>query len=161
MRIAEHAIPPGWVSTPLLRAAEINPKAARFDISVGTLVDFLPMRAVRENFGGVGQFHARPFEEVRRGFTQFQAGDIVFAKITPCMENGKVAIVPALRATVGYGSTEFHVVRAGPAPLERWVAYFLSREAIRRLGRRNMTGSAGQAMWRYACSNGLQEGNLR
>jgi type I restriction enzyme S subunit len=54
----------------------------------------------------------RPFEQVKRGYTYFEENDVLFAKITPCMENGKAAIARGLLGGIGFGSTEFHVLAA-------------------------------------------------
>ena len=107
-------------------------------------VHFVPMRAVTEEFGGIDVSDRRSFGEVRKGYTAFQAGDVLFAKITPCMENGKLALVPDLHDGVGFGSTEFHVVRACPGVTPRWLAHFLSQAEFRKFARRHMTGTAGQ-----------------
>lgn len=102
------------------------------------------MADVAEEFGGIDLKNARPALEVRKGYTQFQAGDVLFAKITPCMENGKVAVVPQLRTHVGYGSTEFHVFRPKSGVQPKWIGHFLARSDFRRNAQRNMSGSAGQ-----------------
>ena len=107
-------------------------------------VHFVPMRAVTEEFGGIDVSDRRSFGEVRKGYTAFQAGDVLFAKITPCMENGKLALVPDLHDGVGFGSTEFHVIRACPGVTPRWLAHFLSQAEFRKFARRHMTGTAGQ-----------------
>ncbi len=107
-------------------------------------VHFVPMRAVNEEFGGIDVSDRRSFGEVRKGYTAFQAGDVLFAKITPCMENGKLALVPNLHDGVGFGSTEFHVIRACPGVTPRWLAHFLSQAEFRKFARRHMTGTAGQ-----------------
>lgn len=109
------------------------------------------MASVMEEFGGIDVGKSRPFEEVKKGYVQFRERDVLFAKITPCMENGKVGVVPKLDSEVGYGSTEFHILRA-PAEVDpRWIAHFVSREEFRRAAKRNMSGSAGQlrvpAVW--------------
>ncbi|MBN2452017.1 MAG: restriction endonuclease subunit S, partial [Lentisphaeria bacterium] len=89
--------------------------------------------------------HSRPISEVRKGYTQFQDGDILIAKITPCMENGKAAVVNGLLHGVGYGSTEFHVVRLLSTDLcARFYFHYVVQRAFRREARRHMTGSAGQ-----------------
>ena len=105
---------------------------------------FVPMASVTEEYGGIDVGKSRPFEEVKKGYVQFRERDVLFAKITPCMENGKMGVVPKLDSEVGYGSTEFHVLRV-PAEVDpRWVAHFVSQQEFRRTARRNMSGSAGQ-----------------
>lgn len=142
--IVDDALPSGWQRVQLDRIAEVNPPRARLSLDTSALVPFVPMPAVSEAFGGIDVTMHRPFGEVQRGYPQFKSGDVLFAKITPCMENGKLAIVPELDGGHGYGSTEFHVLRAPDPVTARWVADYLSQEAIRRDARAHMTGTAGQ-----------------
>ena len=102
------------------------------------------MAAVKEEYGGIDVSATRPLGEVIKGYTAFTQGDVLFAKITPCMENGKVALVPPLASHVGFGSTEFHVLRAGDAVTPEWIARCLSQLSFRKLARQDMSGSAGQ-----------------
>jgi len=102
------------------------------------------MAAVAEDFGGLDASQLRPLREVRKGYTYFAEGDVLFAKITPCMENGKGAIVPGLQHGHAFGSTEFHVLRPGNAIASKWLAYYISQPDFRRVARHNMTGTAGQ-----------------
>jgi len=102
------------------------------------------MSAVTEEFGGIDISARRPLGDVQKGYTSFLTNDVLLAKITPCMENGKLALVPPLQDHLAFGSTEFHVLRAKDQVQPSWLAYFLSQSAFRRLARQNMTGSAGQ-----------------
>jgi type I restriction enzyme S subunit len=81
---------------------------------------------------------------VKKGFTPFQSGDILFAKITPCMENGKITVVPRLENKYGFGSTEFHVIRPKDGVESRYVYYFISRLQYRKDAASKMTGAVGQ-----------------
>src|SRR5262249_36240722 len=85
-----------------------------------------------------------PFSDVRRGFTAFREDDVIMAKITPCMENGKAAIARNLREGFGYGSTEFHVLRPKEGILSEFIYHFIRQESYRRLAESEMTGSVGQ-----------------
>src|SRR5205814_833556 len=78
------------------------------------------------------------------GYTAFQEGDVLFAKITPCMENGKVAVARSLASNIGFGSTEFHVLRPEKGIDPQLLFYYLLQESFRQNARANMTGSAGQ-----------------
>jgi type I restriction enzyme S subunit len=93
---------------------------------------------------GVAQPIQRPFGEVKRGYTAFLENDVLFAKITPCMENGKQAIATGLIGGVGFGTTEFHVVRAGPDVTPTWVHRYLRRPVIRQRAAEVFTGAVGQ-----------------
>lgn len=101
------------------------------------------MASVAELSGKLDCAETRPASAVRTGFTRFQSGDVIFAKITPCMENGKLAIIPDLPHGMGAGSTEFHVIEPR-AVGSRYLFYWLSQEAFRNQAERNMSGSAGQ-----------------
>ena len=72
----------------------------------------MPMEYVNDEFGVIVKQDSRRVAEVEKGYTYFGEGDVLFAKITPCMENGKGAIATNLKNGVGFGSTEFHVLRA-------------------------------------------------
>ena len=107
-------------------------------------VSFVPMAAVSEK-GTVNLTEIRLYEEVRTGFTYFAENDVLFAKITPCMENGKGAIMEKLNNGVGFGSTEFHVLRpiAGVSA-SHWIYQITAFDKFRKDAAANMTGSAGQ-----------------
>jgi type I restriction enzyme S subunit len=137
-------MPVGWVLAPLSEVAEINPARQQADLPADTPFHFVPMNAVVEEFGGINVNTMRPLSEVAKGYTQFCEGDVIFAKITPCMENGKLAIVPKLSSPWAYGSTEFHVLRVRHGLQQKWLAYFLSQILVRRDARNHMAGSAGQ-----------------
>jgi len=131
---------------PLADVCEINPRLPReHGLADETPVSFVPMAAVDELSGAILDRQSRKFGEVRKGYTCFQNNDVLFAKITPCMENGKAAIASDLLGGVGFGSTEFHVLRANEALVApEWLFYFMRREQFRREAKRNFTGTAGQ-----------------
>ena len=86
-----------------------------------------------------------PYSEVKKGFTCFREGDVLFAKITPCMENGKGALAVGLRNGIGCGSTEFHVLRPNTEIIQgKWLYYLTVWTAFRKDAERHMSGSAGQ-----------------
>jgi type I restriction enzyme S subunit len=76
-----------------------------------TPVSFIPMAAVDEIEAKIARRETKTFQEVSKGFTPFRENDVLFAKITPSMENGKAAIATDLENGLGFGSTEFHVLR--------------------------------------------------
>jgi len=102
------------------------------------------MDAVDEVDARIARMAARPFREVAKGYTPFAENDVIVAKITPCMENGKCAIGRNLSRGVGFGSTEFHVLRATQRVIPEWLFYFWRFPPTRKLAAVNMTGSAGQ-----------------
>ena len=124
--------------------ATLNPKREGLELAPTALVHFVPMAAVKEAFGGVDVSTTRPLFEVVKGYTVFRTHDVIMAKITPCMENGKLAVIPHLEHGWAFGSTEFHVLRSTEAVRPSWLAHFLSQTDKRRDAQRAMTGSAGQ-----------------
>lgn len=132
----------GWVNSAIGNICCLNPKKPILDEDIE--VTFLPMSAVEAESGVFHPNEVRPFSKVKKGYTGFIDGDILFAKITPCMENGKVALVNNLLNSVGYGSTEFHVIRPSPAIEGKYLHNFVIQKSFRAIAKRNMTGSAGQ-----------------
>ena len=135
----------GWGIHPLAEYCDVNPKKGEDTrIRKGMEVSFVPMQSVSEQ-GDIDASAVRTYEEVQKGFTYFSEGDVLFAKITPCMENGKGAIARGLKNSVGFGSTEFHVLRpkAGVCNSE-WIYAITSFPQFRQDAARKMTGSAGQ-----------------
>src|SRR5690554_6722770 len=102
------------------------------------------MSAVEAERGRIDTSERRLFGAVKSGFTAFASGDVLFAKITPCMENGKMAIVPSLPSNVGFGSTEFHVLRPSSAVDRDLLYYFVSSLSLRHEAQHQMTGAVGQ-----------------
>ncbi len=124
---------------------DINPGLSKsHGLQEDSEVGFVPMAAVNESSGTIAQRLTRRFAEVKRGYTSFAEDDVLFAKITPCMENGKAAIARGLASRRGFGSTEFHVLRAKESVLPEWLYYFVRQERFRREARRSFTGTAGQ-----------------
>lgn len=114
------------------------------DLPQGTAVTFVPMAAVDAGTGTMAEPERRTLGEVRKGYTQFSEGDVLFAKITPCMENGKAAIARSLANGRGFGSTEFHVLRPEPGILPEWLFYFVRQDSFRAEAKSSFTGTAGQ-----------------
>lgn len=126
----------------LSEIAEINPPM-RVRIASDARISFLGMKDVFET-GQTTPGEERSYGEVAKGYTPFLNGDLLMAKITPCFQNNKIAQA-ATAEPVGFGSTEFHVIRPKPGLAEpRYVLHYLRQESIRRSGELQMTGSAGQ-----------------
>lgn len=138
------ALPRGWENSTLGEIAQINPALDRCVINDSIKVNFIPMRAVAPEGGGITNPEVRAYGEVKKGYTAFLSGDVIMAKITPCMENGKTTVVDELPDSVCFGSTEFHVLRCEVGVLARWIAYFMQQHEVRRAARRSMTGGVGQ-----------------
>src|SRR3990172_469533 len=142
--MSDKGLPRGWEQPLLPEVAQINPSLERSVPGDNAKVNFVPMRAVEAEGGGLARPEVRPYGEVKRGYTSFVSGDVIMAKITPCMENGKTTVVPPLPGEVCFGSTEFHVVRAERGVEPRWIANFLLQHEVRRAAQRQMTGGVGQ-----------------
>src|SRR6266496_3859235 len=124
-------LPQGWATATLGEIAEISPRHPK-GLDDSTPVTFVRMAALSESKPEFQFTEERPFGEVRKGFTHFAEGDVLFAKITPCMENGKGAVAKGLRNGLGCGTTELHVIRplAGIDP--HYVYRFLAQSSVRR-----------------------------
>ena len=133
-----------WKRVPIKDIADINPKLDKSAIPDKLMVSFVPMQSVGAADGTIDVSNLRSAAEVKKGFTNFQEGDVLFAKITPCMENGKMAVVPKVASGYGFGSTEFHVLRPKDGIDPRYLYYFVSSQSVRKEAAHNMTGAVGQ-----------------
>lgn len=133
-----------WPRTKLSAVALINPGRVSPERADTSSTSFVPMEAVDEVLGEVTQTFTRPYSKVKKGYTYFENGDVIFAKITPCMQNGKHAVVSNLIDGFGFGSTEFHVVRASEEILPEWIHYFLRRKQTLDAALKTFTGAVGQ-----------------
>lgn len=136
-------LPQGWAAPTLEEVFEFNPKHDS-GLDQNRLVSFVPMPAVSEHSGAIEGATDRPLSEIWKGYTHFADGDVIFAKITPCMENGKAAVARGLTNGIACGSTEFHVLRSKGAVLPDYVWRFLRQDSFRRDAEAHMTGAVGQ-----------------
>tara|TARA_R110002051_G_scaffold320520_5_gene406005 strand:- start:4156 stop:5745 length:1590 start_codon:yes stop_codon:yes gene_type:complete len=136
-------LPKGWLQVAFEDVAEINPRKS-VDLERDESVTFVPMAAVNEVSGTIVEGVSRPLHEVNQGYTQFANGDVIFAKITPSMENGKSAVAIGLENGIGFGSTEFHVLRSRGAVLPEYLWRFVRQKAFREDAQKVMSGAVGQ-----------------
>lgn len=136
-------IPTGWTIKRLRYALTLPTKSEIRGLPPGRVVSFVPMEAVGE-YGSLSLEQTKPIEDVLNGYTYFRDGDVVVAKITPCFENGKGALAEGLEGGIGFGTTELHVLRAGPELDRRYLFYLTLGEDFRRLGTAEMYGAGGQ-----------------
>ena len=122
----------------------INPsKSTIHDIDDDSLVSFVEMASV-SNDGYIETKIDRQYKDVKKGsYTYFGENDIIIAKITPCMENGKCAIAQGLTNAIGFGSSEFHVFRCGASVKNHFLFSLLNREIVRKEASSKMTGASG------------------
>ena len=117
-----------------------NPKTACLK---DTLVVFLPMERVHTD-GTIDQELRLPYSQLKNGYTYFEENDVLIAKVTPCFENGKIILIKNLATTVGFGSTEFIVIRPNLQKVfPRFLFYLLYNEPLRSIGKHFMTSAVG------------------
>ena len=139
-------VPEHWSLSKLKHASEVNPRkgSSDFEKDSDELVTFLPMENVYEN-GRIDTSIQKPISELWSGYTYFENGDAIVAKITPCFENGKAAHLSDLNSPIGFGSTEFHVLRPRDGASDgRFLYYLIFSHVFRETGEAFMTGAAGQ-----------------
>ena len=121
----------------------INPLTSFNGYELGTSVTFVPMEKVSAEYGEADLFLCKIIAEAK-GYTRFRNNDLIWAKITPCMENGKSAVVDNLKKGIGCGSTEFHVFRALEGIDIHYIHALLRLKSLREHAMLHFTGSAGQ-----------------
>ena len=135
-------IPDTWVWIRMGFLLTVNPRNA---IPDDTTVGFMPMSLLQEGFSSSHAFEKRRWKEIKSGFTHFADNDVVIAKITPCFQNRKSAVICDLPNGYGAGTTELHVLRDYTKML--YMPYFLllcKTHAFIQDGMKNFTGTAGQ-----------------
>lgn len=137
-------LPEGWIWMKFEDIGEVNPRFSKEGIAKDIEVTFLPMRCVEGLTGKMDLSITKKLSKVMKGYTPFKNGDLLFAKITPCMENGKVAIADKLTNGIGFGSTEFHVIRLSEEVPREFFFYYMIQESFRKEAKRKMKGTAGQ-----------------
>jgi len=149
------SLPKGWIATSVGEIASVNPREFTSPVDDDDTVSFLPMPAIEETSGHLDLSQTRKWAEVRNGFTRFEEGDVLFAKITPSMENGKITVAQGLTGGRGAGTTELHVFRPTSGIQPGYLRYFLLQESVRRYARVRMTGTAGQLRVPASAMEGL------
>lgn len=137
-------LPDGWRWVKLSAVCELNPRRPLIDRSDDTPTSFIPMESVNAVSGTVTDLRIRPFGEIKKGYTYFADGDVLFAKITPCMQNGKHAIAQWLLDGIGFGTTEFHVLRPRTDIVSEWIHFFVRQPAFLFEATEHFTGTVGQ-----------------
>jgi type I restriction enzyme S subunit len=133
--------PKGWKIGSFTDICELNPKAEKLNDELP--VSFVPMAKVAENSSILDASDIRVYAEVKKGFTAFKENDVLFAKITPCMENGKAAIAKGLKNNIGFGSTEFHVFRPKNEDYAAFIYNLIHLPLFRKLAANNFSGAVG------------------
>jgi type I restriction enzyme, S subunit len=137
-----YKLPDGWEWTRLADMGLINP---RNEISDETEVSFVPMKLVPTVIGDRVESEIRQWGDIKKGFTHFSEGDVALAKITPCFQNRKSAVMRRLKNGSGAGTTELHIFRSiNDLIISEYVLLYLKTPNFIREGVSKMTGSAGQ-----------------
>lgn len=135
----------GWPNKRIEDVCQVNPREGKGGLPPAkSEVSFVPMSAIDEVTGSIRAAEVRRCRDVSKGYTSFRENDILLAKITPCMQNGKAAIARKLIGGFGFGSTEFHVLRPGPEVLPEWIFAFVRQPSFRAAAGASFTGTAGQ-----------------
>lgn len=134
----------GYKHVRLNEVAEINPRTDMFMIDDKEYVSFIPMEDISDIYGEwIGKKIIKKTEI--KGYTKFQNGDLLWARITPCMQNGKSAIVTNLKNNRGCGSTEFHIIRVYEnSIIPKYLHILLRQEKLLKDAQKYFTGSVGQ-----------------
>ena len=138
-------VPENWEIRRLRFAAQLNPSKGEIaELDRETEVSFLPMEAVGDD-GSLNLDRIRAIGDVETGYTYFREGDVTIAKITPCFENGKGAIMCGLLGGIGFGTTELIVARPIPSKTtSSYLHWLFTSTPFRKRGEASMYGAGGQ-----------------
>lgn len=132
-------IPAEWTASKIKYCTEFAPSCNTSRLSEDSLVTFTPMECIKNGYFENREAH---FSALSSSYTQYQDGDIVFAKVTPCFENGNIAIMQGLSAGVGFGSSELFVIRPQSINTE-FIFYYLQNDIFKQYACATMTGTGG------------------
>ena len=135
----------GWEVRPLGEVCRFKPPKAEAKRKLEPTddVSFVPMNDLGIRRKRLDHSETRPLSKVAGSYTYFADGDVLLAKITPCFENGKLGIARDLTNGVGFGSSEFVVMRPEPEIDAEYLFYFLCRDEFRDAGANVMSGAVG------------------
>jgi len=138
-------IPEHWEVRRIKDVVKVNPSTLKNVKNQNSLIEFLPMSNVNEITGTIKEYNFEPYENIKQGYTAFKNEDVLFAKITPCMENGNCVVVDGLKNNLGFGSTEFIVFRTDRIKLtNKHIFQFLRNAKFLKKAENFMIGAAGQ-----------------
>jgi type I restriction enzyme S subunit len=136
-------MPSDWKRSRIRNVAALSPNYSQTRPASDEPCTVVPMELL-SNDGAIDVSNQQPLEDIPTGLPFFEKGDVLFAKITPCMENGKGAFVRHLPTRYAFGSTEFHVLRAGNKVGGQFLYYATFNPVYRAYAAENMVGAAGQ-----------------
>lgn len=128
----------------LEEACNVGPRKSEIsDLDKDLEVSFLPMKDLNEHDINFIPKEIKKIGEVYKGYTYFAEGDVILAKVTPCFENGKAGLAKDLKNGIGFGSSEYHILRPKENVLPEWIYFAVLTEQFRVTGKENMTGAGG------------------
>ena len=137
-------IHPDWPMMPLVEVCTVNPRKSELnDLNENTVVSFVPMADLNENEIYFQAKDTKKLSEVTSSYTYFRDNDVLLAKVTPCFENGKAGIARNLVNAIGFGSSEFYVLRADDRILPEWIYISVTTSTFRETAKAQMTGTGG------------------
>ena len=136
-------LPKDWNTSTISEVADINVRPKKDELDDEMLASFVPMKCVETENGRFESPEDKRVGDVKKGYTPMRDGDVIFAKVTPCMENGKAAVVRGLTNGIGFGSTEFYSLRPKSHLSSDFLFYYMIQQGFRREAERHMTGAVG------------------
>ena len=131
-------------TSPIGEICVVNPRKSEIsEVSRGTTVSFVPMADLNENYISFTARQQKVLGEVGPSYTYFADDDVLLAKVTPCFENGKAGIAKNLKNGIGFGSSEFYVLRNSGSVLPEWLYFCVTHPMFRQDGINSMTGTGG------------------
>ncbi|WP_404464548.1 restriction endonuclease subunit S [Vreelandella aquamarina] len=138
---APNNIPIGWAHCSLADIVTLNPKN---EANAEQVAGFVPMALAPTSYHGTLHFEEKLWGEIKKSYTNFADGDVIFAKVTPCFENGKASIVRGLPNSIGAGSSEFYVLRPASKNISSTLIFaIIKSQPFMQQGAQNMTGAVG------------------
>ncbi|MFM8420111.1 MAG: N-6 DNA methylase [Verrucomicrobiota bacterium] len=132
---------------PLVRIGDVcvvNPSKGKVTtLGPEARVSFVPMADIHEHRITFQPTDEKALSEVGSSYTYFEDGDVLLAKVTPCFENGKAGIARGLVNGIGFGSSEFYVLRPSPQVLPEWIYFCVMHPLFREAAIAQMTGTGG------------------
>lgn len=131
---------------PLVRLSEVctvNPRKSQLTAPPETRVSFVPMADLNEHRISFQPRDEKQLSEVSASYTYFEDNDVLLAKVTPCFENGKAGIARGLLSGIGFGSSEFYVLRSNGQVLPEWIYFCVMHPLFRDAAVAQMTGTGG------------------
>ena len=131
-------------TSPIGSICVVNPRKSEIsEVSQDTVVSFVPMADLNENSISFTAMQQKVLGEVGPSYTYFADDDVLLAKVTPCFENGKAGIAKNLENGIGFGSSEFYVLRSSGSVLPEWLYFCVTHPIFRQDGINSMTGTGG------------------